>query len=112
MRFVAYNSRQGLAFADEVSRLAFGDMDSAFLMDVVRRLPATIGFLISKEGGITSNNELSSGLALRTSRLGKSCRAVLWYAVPIRMSATPTCLWLSFPATLATTVHWQRLSNV
>ena len=37
-------------------------------MDVVRNLPKTIGFLISK-GGITSNDVLSEGLALRTSRV-------------------------------------------
>jgi uncharacterized protein YgbK (DUF1537 family) len=43
-------------------------MVSAFLMDVVRNLPITLGFLISK-GGITSNDVLSSGLALRTSRV-------------------------------------------
>jgi uncharacterized protein YgbK (DUF1537 family) len=34
----------------------------------VRGLPATLGFLISK-GGITSNDVLSDGLALRTSRV-------------------------------------------
>ena len=37
-------------------------------MDVVRNLPKTTGFLISK-GGITSNDVLSDGLALRTSRV-------------------------------------------
>jgi len=35
---------------------------------VVRNLPVTTGFLISK-GGITSNDVLSDGLALRTSRV-------------------------------------------
>ncbi|MEJ1959393.1 MAG: nucleotide-binding domain containing protein [Nitrosomonadales bacterium] len=56
------------AFTDQASRLEFGDRVSAFLMDVVRNLPTTLGFLISK-GGITSNDVLSSGLALRTSRV-------------------------------------------
>jgi uncharacterized protein YgbK (DUF1537 family) len=37
-------------------------------MDIVRGLPADIGFLISK-GGITSNDVLSTGLALRSARL-------------------------------------------
>lgn len=37
-------------------------------MDVVRSLPKTLGFLIAK-GGITSNDVLSHGLALRTARL-------------------------------------------
>jgi uncharacterized protein YgbK (DUF1537 family) len=38
------------------------------LMDIEKGLPPTIGFLISK-GGITSNDTLSTGLALRTARL-------------------------------------------
>jgi len=37
-------------------------------MDVVRGLPPDIGFLVSK-GGITSNDVLSSGLALAASRV-------------------------------------------
>lgn len=65
---VVFTSRVEKAFADQATRLAFGDMVSAFLMDVVRNLPKTLGFLISK-GGITSNDVLSSGLALRTSRV-------------------------------------------
>jgi uncharacterized protein YgbK (DUF1537 family) len=63
-----YTSRREKTFADQSARLAFGETVSAFLMDVVRRLPPTLGFLISK-GGITSNDVLSSGLALRTSRV-------------------------------------------
>ncbi|MDH5518677.1 MAG: four-carbon acid sugar kinase family protein [Gammaproteobacteria bacterium] len=63
-----YTSRTELKFADQQTRLAFGEQVSAFLMDVVRNLPATTGFLISK-GGITSNDVLSDGLALRTSRV-------------------------------------------
>jgi len=65
---VIFTSRAEKTFADQASRLAFGAMVSAFLMDVVRSLPASLGFLISK-GGITSNDVLSSGLALRTSRV-------------------------------------------
>ena len=65
---VIYTSRTELQFDDQQSRLAFGEQVSAFLMDVVRNLPASIGFLISK-GGITSNDVLSDGLALRTSRV-------------------------------------------
>jgi uncharacterized protein YgbK (DUF1537 family) len=65
---VVFTSRLEKAFPDQATRLAFGDMVSAFLMDVVRNLPVTLGFLISK-GGITSNDVLSSGLALRTSRV-------------------------------------------
>jgi uncharacterized protein YgbK (DUF1537 family) len=37
-------------------------------MDIVSRLPANIGFLISK-GGITSNDVLSTGLNLTVSRV-------------------------------------------
>ena len=65
---VIYTSRVELSFADQGQRLAFGERVSAFLMDVVRGLPASIGFLISK-GGITSNDVLSSGLSLRTARV-------------------------------------------
>lgn len=63
---VIYTSRDERQFPDQVARLAFGEAVSAFLMDVVRGLPTTLGFLISK-GGITSNDVLSDGLALRTS---------------------------------------------
>ena len=65
---VIYTSRTELQFEDQQARLAFGEEVSAFLMDVVRNLPLTTGFLISK-GGITSNDVLSDGLALRTSRV-------------------------------------------
>lgn len=65
---VIFTSRVELSFKDQATRLAFGEMVSAFLMDVVRNLPRTLGFLISK-GGITSNDVLSSGLALKTSRV-------------------------------------------
>ena len=65
---VIYTSRQERTFGDQAARLAFGERVSAFLMDVVKNLPATLGYLISK-GGITSNDVLSSGLALRTSRV-------------------------------------------
>jgi uncharacterized protein YgbK (DUF1537 family) len=65
---VIYTSRQELAFADTPARLKFGAAVSTLLMDILRHLPPTIGFLISK-GGITSNDTLSNGLALRTAVL-------------------------------------------
>ncbi|HLP91270.1 MAG TPA: four-carbon acid sugar kinase family protein [Nostocaceae cyanobacterium] len=65
---VVYTSRQELTFADVKTRLDFGLRVSNLLMDVVRGLPADIGFLISK-GGITSNDVLSTGLALTAARL-------------------------------------------
>ncbi len=65
---VIYTSRVELSFDDQATRLAFGEKVSAFLMDIVRGLPETLGFLISK-GGITSNDVLSSGLALKTSKV-------------------------------------------
>lgn len=65
---VVFTSRMEKVFPGQTARLAFGEMVSAFLMDVVRNLPMTLGFLISK-GGITSNDVLSSGLALSTSRV-------------------------------------------
>ena len=63
---VIYTSRVERQFPDQAARLAFGESVSAFLMDVVRGLPTTLGFLISK-GGITSNDVLSDGLALKTA---------------------------------------------
>ncbi|MCK4864510.1 MAG: four-carbon acid sugar kinase family protein [Gammaproteobacteria bacterium] len=65
---VIYTSRVEKVFSDQQTRLAFGEQVSEFLMDVVRNLPETLGYLISK-GGITSNDVLSSGLSLRTSRV-------------------------------------------
>lgn len=65
---VIFTSRTELTFAHEETRLAFGEVVSAFLMEVVHHLPSGIGFLISK-GGITSNDVLSSGLSLRTARV-------------------------------------------
>jgi len=65
---VVYTSRQELSFADVQTRLQFGANVSSLLMDIVRGLPADIGFLISK-GGITSNDVLSTGLALTSARL-------------------------------------------
>ena len=65
---VIYTSRVERTFDSQSARLAFGEQVSAFLMAVVQGLPASLGFLISK-GGITSNDVLSVGLALRTSRV-------------------------------------------
>jgi uncharacterized protein YgbK (DUF1537 family) len=63
-----YTSRQELSFDSTKARLEFGESVSALLMDIIRALPADIGFLISK-GGITSNDTLSRGLAMSTARL-------------------------------------------
>lgn len=66
---VIFTSRDELVSFDTLEeRLEFGEQVSDFLMDVVRGLPTTTGFLISK-GGITSNDVLSTGLALKTSRV-------------------------------------------
>ena len=65
---VIYTSRQELTFDDITTRLTFGQQVSELLMDIEQGLPPTIGFLISK-GGITSNDTLSRGLALKTARL-------------------------------------------
>ncbi len=68
MSFVVYTSRVEKEFSDQHERLAFGEQVSEFLMSIVQNLPTSLGFLISK-GGITSNDVLSKGLALRTSRV-------------------------------------------
>ena len=65
---VVYTSRSERQFANVAERLAFGEAVSATLMDVVRGLPPSLGYLVSK-GGITSNDVLSSGLALTAARV-------------------------------------------
>jgi uncharacterized protein YgbK (DUF1537 family) len=65
---VVYTSRKELSFEDINTRLIFGAKVSSLLMEIVRDLPSAIGFLISK-GGITSNDVLSTGLALTSARL-------------------------------------------
>ena len=65
---VIFTSRQELTFDSVQTRLEFGEAVSALLMNVLRQLPSDVGFLISK-GGITSNDTLSQGLALRTANL-------------------------------------------
>ncbi len=65
---VIYTSREEITFPDAQTRLQFGTAVSTLLMDIVKGLPADIGFLISK-GGITSNDVLSTGLSLRSARL-------------------------------------------
>jgi len=65
---VVYTSREELTFTTVAERLQFGIEVSSLLMDIVKGLPRDIGFLISK-GGITSNDVLSTGLALKQARL-------------------------------------------
>ncbi len=65
---VIYTSRGELTFDDAETRLRFGECVSTLLMEILKQLPQTLGFLISK-GGITSNDTLSQGLSLRTVRL-------------------------------------------
>ena len=71
---VLFTSRGERQFTSTAERLAFGGRVSAFLVRIVRDLPQEIGFLISK-GGITSNDTLSQGLALRTARVLGQIRA-------------------------------------
>jgi uncharacterized protein YgbK (DUF1537 family) len=65
---VLYTSRRERVFEDAQTRLQFGAAVSRLLMDIVQSLPPEIGYLISK-GGITSNDVLSTGLALPSARL-------------------------------------------
>ncbi len=112
---VVYTSRQELSFADVQTRLHFGESVSALLMDVIRTLPADIGFLISK-GGITSNDTLSSGLALQTARLlGQVLAGVSMVRAPADHPQYPNLPVVLFPgnvgdATALATVY-QRLSQ-
>ncbi len=63
-----FTSRIEVSFNTMDERLDFGEKVSSFLMNIVRNLPTTLGFLISK-GGITSNDVLSIGLSLRCCRV-------------------------------------------
>ncbi|HEY9873827.1 MAG TPA: four-carbon acid sugar kinase family protein [Candidatus Obscuribacterales bacterium] len=112
---VVYTSRQELSFKDVETRLHFGEAVSALLMDIVRGLPADIGFLISK-GGITSNDVLSKGIALTSARLlGQILPGCSMVRTPSNHPQFPNLPVVLFPGNvgdadaLATT--YRRLSN-
>ncbi|MEW5771497.1 MAG: four-carbon acid sugar kinase family protein [Pseudomonadota bacterium] len=112
---VVFTSRQERTFSDEASRLAFGEAVSAFLMDVVRGLPRTLGWLISK-GGITSNDTLSQGLALSASRvLGQILPGVSVVRCPEDHPSFPNMPVVIFPGNVggddALLQAFQRLSR-
>jgi uncharacterized protein YgbK (DUF1537 family) len=91
---VVFTSRSERQFASTAERLKFGEAVSGTLMDVVRQLPPTLGFLISK-GGITSNDVLSTGLALTASRvLGQILPGVTVVQTPAyhRLSQMPVVI--------------------
>ena len=110
---VVYTSRQELAFKDVKTRLDFGSTVSALLMDIVRGLPSDLGFLISK-GGITSNDVLSTGLALTSARLlGQILAGCSMVITPSDHSLFPNLPVVLFPGNVgnadALGVVYQRL---
>lgn len=110
---VVYTSRQELSFDTVQARLDFGIEVSQFLMDVIRKLPLDIGFLISK-GGITSNDTLSTGLALTTARLlGQILPGVSVVRTPENHPQFPHLPVVLFPGNVgdaaALTTAYQRL---
>ncbi|PSB26974.1 four-carbon acid sugar kinase family protein [Stenomitos frigidus] len=112
---VVYTSRQELAFNDTQTRLDFGEAVSALLMDIIRQLPDDIGFLISK-GGITSNDTLSNGLALRTAGLlGQVLAGVSMVRTPSNHPQFPDLPIVLFPGNVgdanALATVYQRLSK-
>jgi uncharacterized protein YgbK (DUF1537 family) len=112
---VVYTSRQELTFEDVQTRLDFGESVSTLLMDVLRNLPTDIGFLISK-GGITSNDTLSQGLALRTARLlGQVLAGVSMVRTPENHPQFPNLPVVLFPGNVgdetALATVYQRLSQ-
>jgi uncharacterized protein YgbK (DUF1537 family) len=112
---VVYTSRQELTFDNAQTRLDFGEAVSTLLMDVIHGLPADIGFLISK-GGITSNDTLSKGLALRTARLlGQVLAGVSMVRTPIEHPQFPNLPVVLFPGNVgdanALATVYQRLST-
>ncbi|NJN49432.1 MAG: four-carbon acid sugar kinase family protein [Alkalinema sp. RL_2_19] len=108
-----YTSRQELTFPDVATRLRFGETVSGLLMDVIRHLPTTIGFLISK-GGITSNDTLSDGLALRSANLlGQVLPGVSMVRTPVDHPQFPLLPVVLFPGNVgdsdALATAYQRL---
>ena len=112
---VIFTSRQELTFDSVQTRLEFGEAVSALLMAVLRHLPSDIGFLISK-GGITSNDTLSSGLALRTANLlGQVLAGVSMVKTPADHPQFPDLPVVLFPGNVgdetALATVYQRLSK-
>ena len=111
---VVFTSRIERQFADQAERLAFGEHVSGFLMDVVRGLPTTIGFIISK-GGITSNDMLSKGLALPAARLAGQILAGCSVVLTPEDHPFPRIPVVIFPGNVgdasALAEVWQRLSG-
>ncbi|MEL7244306.1 MAG: four-carbon acid sugar kinase family protein [Cyanobacteria bacterium J06573_2] len=112
---VVYTSREELTFENVNQRLQFGAKVSNLLMDVVRGLPSDIGFLISK-GGITSNDVLSTGLALKTARLlGQILNGVSMVSTPQNHPQFPKLPVVLFPGNVgdadAVSTVYQRLSK-
>jgi uncharacterized protein YgbK (DUF1537 family) len=112
---VVYTSRKELTFKDTNTRLQFGTQVSTLLMDVVKGLPSDIGFLISK-GGITSNDVLSTGLALTTARLlGQILAGCSMVRTPTNHPQFPDLPVVLFPGNVgdanALATVYQRLSK-
>ncbi|KAM3093758.1 four-carbon acid sugar kinase family protein [Phormidesmis sp. 146-35] len=112
---VIFTSRQELTFDSVQTRLDFGEAVSGLLMDVLRSLPSDIGFLISK-GGITSNDTLSKGLALRTANLlGQVLAGVSMVRTPADHPDFPNLPVVLFPGNvgdaIALATVYQRLSK-
>jgi uncharacterized protein YgbK (DUF1537 family) len=112
---VVYTSRNELTFEDVQTRLDFGERVSGLLMDVLQNLPDDIGFLISK-GGITSNDTLSKGLALRTARLlGQVLAGVSMVRTPEHHPQFPNLPVVLFPGNVgdetALATVYQRLNQ-
>ncbi|WP_017300187.1 four-carbon acid sugar kinase family protein [Nodosilinea nodulosa] len=111
-----YTSRDELTFDTVQARLDFGVEVSALLMAVIKGLPDDIGFLISK-GGITSNDTLSTGLALRTARLlGQILPGVSVVRTPADHAQFPDLPVVLFPGNVgdeaALAVAYRRLTGL
>ncbi|MGH7997988.1 MAG: nucleotide-binding domain containing protein, partial [Brasilonema sp.] len=112
---VVYTSRKELNFKDVKTRLQFGVEVSGLLMDIVQGLPSDMGFLISK-GGITSNDVLSTGLALTSARLlGQILAGCSMVTTPSDHPLFPNLPVVLFPGNVgdadALAIVYQRLSK-
>ena len=111
---VVYTTREELTFETKAARLAFGEVVSALMVEIVRSLPSDISFLISK-GGITSNDTLSKALSLTAARLlGQVIPGVSVVTTPEDHGQFPNLPVVLFPGNVgdenALAFAYQRLS--
>ena len=93
---VLYTSRREIRIDDVAARQALGVEISHFLVELVRALPFTPDFLISK-GGITSHDILTHSLEVKTARVAGQAAAGIPTLCTTAESPFPEMLYVIFP---------------